>query len=334
MYYDFNTSNRSFLHTYEILKEKGVSNNKFFLMLKNKELIGIDPYNPNLDDNQKMKVINECKENYWYFLREVVRLKVQGGDTHRFILNLANTASNYCMINNLNIITEVARRNLSVISTLIRITYEVIFHNNSAKIFDMKHSKSRENLYRIIDIICTPDYIKYIPEIKNIDTYGTIKALPCPQTKLAVESLCRANHDERIFFDNFAFIKFNKFMLEKLITSMDMIDGNKPHGIVMNTSLDDLDSEEARDFFAIEQSAVKFHECFYDLDLNKYEFPLILIKYNHKDLRLNDEWYNHICMEMLHREKQIQNEILMNWTFPEKIEYFHNFNPELIKDFT
>lgn len=42
-------------------------------MFKNKSLYGIDPYDPNLTDMQKLQIVEECKVNPWFFYFVICR---------------------------------------------------------------------------------------------------------------------------------------------------------------------------------------------------------------------------------------------------------------------
>lgn len=94
---DLQTTNTSFLKTAEVFKKMGVKNCYFHLQLNNPSLVGVDPYDPNLTDDQKVMIFNECRVNLWYFLREVCRL----GGGRRFIGNRANISFAWCWLNHL-----------------------------------------------------------------------------------------------------------------------------------------------------------------------------------------------------------------------------------------
>lgn len=38
------------------------------MKVSRKELIGVDPFDPNLTDEQKQMILDECKENVPYFM--------------------------------------------------------------------------------------------------------------------------------------------------------------------------------------------------------------------------------------------------------------------------
>lgn len=68
--YDFNTDNESFLKMHYFLKAKGIQNNKFFLLIYDSGLKGIDPRNPApnnpmLARQLKLRILRECTINFW-----------------------------------------------------------------------------------------------------------------------------------------------------------------------------------------------------------------------------------------------------------------------------
>ena len=59
------TTNQSFLDMHYFLKSKGIQNNDFFLALLDPGLAGVDPRDPNLSPNMKIRILQECRLNYW-----------------------------------------------------------------------------------------------------------------------------------------------------------------------------------------------------------------------------------------------------------------------------
>ena len=64
VYYQMSTANKSFLEMHYFLKDKGLKNNKFMLVLIDRDLAGVDPYDKNLSTLMKQKVLRECMSNY------------------------------------------------------------------------------------------------------------------------------------------------------------------------------------------------------------------------------------------------------------------------------
>ena len=87
---DFTTNNKSALKFVKLLMTMGVDNYLWPLALHNRDLIGVDPRGTGLSQKQRMMIAIECKENPWYFFREVYKLPSVSGNSHiDFRLNRA-----------------------------------------------------------------------------------------------------------------------------------------------------------------------------------------------------------------------------------------------------
>jgi hypothetical protein len=73
------TRNKSFLELAYKFKRMGIDNHAFILALHQPELEFVDPFDPNLDEITIGKIVKECKQNPWYYLRECARVPPQGG---------------------------------------------------------------------------------------------------------------------------------------------------------------------------------------------------------------------------------------------------------------
>ena len=156
------TKNKSFLDMHHYLKSIGIKNNEFMLALIDPDLENIDPHDPHLNAYYKQKVLRECMCNYWYFLREVVRIPGANG-TIRYKLTRANLALNFCMALNLNIFLEIPRQNGKTVSAAIRYLYIFLFGTTNAKMaFLHKNAEgSKDNLQTMKDIRdCLPPYLQ------------------------------------------------------------------------------------------------------------------------------------------------------------------------------
>ena len=98
VYYQKNTTNKSFLDMHFYLKTAGITNNMFFLTLYDSDLLGIDPRDTRLNKFMKLKILKECTVNFWYFIREVIRIPDQGGAIgggKKYELHRGNLAMNF-----------------------------------------------------------------------------------------------------------------------------------------------------------------------------------------------------------------------------------------------
>ena len=85
--------------------------------------------------------------NYWYFIREVVRLPGAKGN-NPYKLSRANLALNFCMALNLNVFLEIPRQQGKTVSAAIRYLYIYLFGTTNAKMaFLHKNAEgSKDNL--------------------------------------------------------------------------------------------------------------------------------------------------------------------------------------------
>ena len=122
-YYDYNTKNASAINLYVLLKKLGVKNCNEHLQIFNPQLIGVDPWDPLLKDSVKMAIIQECRHNYWYIYREI--LKVDNG-TAPFDINIFNYTAIYFMLRNINFFLEASRQ---LGKTQVIATHSALEHN-------------------------------------------------------------------------------------------------------------------------------------------------------------------------------------------------------------
>ena len=162
VYYDTNTKNVSFLKTCNILKELKIKNYKFPLTLYDPTLSGVDPYDPNLSNEQKARILLEIRHNYWYFIREVVRIPVPGGQ-NIYGLHRGNLALSWCLTNNLKSIIVLPRQNGK--SVCVYIFYLWLYNfatiNSDLMLMNKKYDDAKMNLKRIKEVIeILPPYLQ------------------------------------------------------------------------------------------------------------------------------------------------------------------------------
>lgn len=109
MNYDYLTRNTSAIIIVGELRKKGIGNKMFPVSLNNQKLVGIDPHSDSLTDEQKDWIVEECKNNFWYFIREVVRLPhPEGPKLFRF--NLMNTLTLYALHEKKSVVALISPR--------------------------------------------------------------------------------------------------------------------------------------------------------------------------------------------------------------------------------
>lgn len=155
-FYDFKTKNKSFLELYQDLYKLGVKNNKFFLRLYDTDLQGVDPYSPVLPKEMQIKIFIECLINPWYWLREIVRIPVDGlpievGGGVQFRINRGTVASWYLFLNGIDQYLELPRQQGKTQCCLTEFNYAYHFGNMSSTtlFFNKDQDQANVNLYRL-----------------------------------------------------------------------------------------------------------------------------------------------------------------------------------------
>jgi hypothetical protein len=169
VYYHTTTDNVSFLKLFRILSDLGIKNNKFHLKLYDRTLANVDPHDPDLSLEMKSRVMKEVKQNFWYFIREVVRIPVAGG-VKKYELHRGNLALSWCLMNNINTIIELPRQNYKSISAVVVYLwlYNYATINSEMMLMNKRYEDSKMNLRRIKEIREElPDYLQLVDERKD-----------------------------------------------------------------------------------------------------------------------------------------------------------------------
>jgi hypothetical protein len=67
----------------------------------------------------KQKILVECQRNYFYFIRNVVRIPSQGGPPDKYRMNRGMLAMNFCLCLNLDIYLELPRQQGKTIGSVV-----------------------------------------------------------------------------------------------------------------------------------------------------------------------------------------------------------------------
>ena len=341
------TTNRSFLEMHYYLKKTGVENNKFMLTLLDPDLAAIDPHDPNLSQINKAKVLREVKYNYWYYLREVVRIPVAGkasGDCYN--LHRGNLAMNFCLMYNLNIFFELPRQQGKSISAVVWYLYVYNFATANSEItFLNKAMKdSKLNLQRLKDIRDSlPSYLRMDQPFKvdgkrmkmpsTVETVqhpinkNVIKTAPSARNAIAAANLLRGRTIPVLWADEWAFIPYNDTIYINTIpafktAALNAKKMNAPYGILLSTTPGILSTNEGKEAYRMLENAVNFTEKWYDLSYQQImgiinansASNFVYVRFTYKQVGRDEKWFEDICKEMNWKWNDIRREILLEWS--------------------
>ena len=348
VYYQMTTTNSSFLDIHYFLKQTGVKNNKFMMVLLDPDLAGIDPHDKRLNVVMQQKVLRECLNNYWYFLREVVRIPDAGGTGGgaKYKLSRGNLALNFCMSLNLNIFLELPRQQGKTMSALCRYLYLFNFGTTHSEIafLNKRLEESKLNLQRLkelreglpsylrMDHLTSPDgkIIKAtntVQSLSHLTNGNRIKAVASANSKVAAASLLRGKTIPLLYWDEFAFMPHNEVAYLNGVpaykTAADIAKANgAPYGMLITTTPGFLTTDEGRVAFEFKNSATPFSEKWYDMSYNdlmtlinaNVSSSFIYIRYTYPELGKSEQWFMEQCRDMKMKWPDIRREIMLEWS--------------------
>lgn len=351
IYLHKSTSNQSFLDIYYYLRDKGIKNNAFFLAIYDPDLIGIDPRDPEVMKSRpmQMKILRECMINYWYFIREVVRIPDEGGSVGggaRYKLHRGNLAMNFLFSYNLNQFVEFPRQHFKTTSALCR--YLWIFNfgttNSEMMFINKKHDDSKDNLADLKNIRSSlPSYLRMdhmtsrdgkiikvpnsVETLKHPINNNVIKTLPGARNKALAHGLGRGCTMPIHYYDEFAFIIYNKIIYGAATPSYSRASANAklnfaPYGILITTTPGDLTTDEGLYACQIKDDATPFNELMYDwsyqelLDAQQANVRsnFFYVRYSYQQLGSGEDYFIQMCKDLNNDWPTIRREILLEWT--------------------
>ena len=339
------TKNKSFLDMHHFLKSIGIKNNEFMLALIDPDLDGINPHDPLLSTYYKQKVFRECLCNYWYFLREVVRVPSQGGDAMYYKLNRANLALNFCFVLNFNIYLEISRQLGKTVSSAIRYLYVYNFGTTNSKMAFLHKNMdgAKDNLQTLKDIRdLLPAYLvlkeRVMPDGKvdkgrdsvtlltNPFNNNTIKTYASATNKAKAASLLRGKTLTIIWYDEYGFIPYNDTIYMNAApayktASMNAKKNGSSYGILITSTPGFLSTNEGKEAYNTKEEATRFDESWYDLTYNELmeiinantKSDFVYIKFSYQELGCTEEWFNDLCKLLKNSWTDIRREILLEW---------------------
>lgn len=346
VYYHMSTTNTSFLNMHYFLKEKGIKNNKFMLILYDPDLASIDPHDRRLNVHMKQKVLRECMINPWYFFRCVVRIPESGIATGvKFNLNRGNLALLFCLMLNLNIFLEMPRQLGKTIAALCWYLYCFNFStaNSEMAFLNKKLEDSKLNLQRIKEIKeLLPTYLqldqsfgidgKKLKASNTVETLvhpvnnNKIKTVASARSKVAAASLLRGRTIPQVYADEFAFIPYNDIIYTNMVPAFNTASKNakvngKPFGILITTTPGMLTTDEGQVAFQFKENATTFSEGWYDLPYSTLmelisantNSNFVYIRFTYQQLGKDEAWFKDICVQMQKKWADIRREVLLEW---------------------
>lgn len=344
----YDTKNESFLRLAEILYKMGIKNNAFFLALTQPELKDIDPHSENLDNDIKIKIAYECKINFWYFIREVLRIKPPSSITPiMFKCNRGNIALYWLFFNHITTLYVVMRQTGKTVSIMSLVTYLLNFGppNLSINFLTKSETLKAETLKKVEELFDElPDYLNFSNKKKDIfnseEVYITrlnnsLKGHLSSSSPKQAEKVGRgftspiAIIDEAAFINNVSIAMSAMLMAGNAAREFARVH-NTPYGTILATTAGDIDDKDGRFIYQIFQSSMQWDESLYDCQ-NQEELystvlrncnpisgtirqPVVSIYLSYRQLGYDDEWLKRRLEENISTLENIERDIYNRWT--------------------
>ena len=345
IYYQMNTKNTSFLDMHYYLKARGIKNNKFHLLLYDKDLANVDPYDNNLPVYMKQKIFVECQRNFWYYVREVVRVQSQGGPYVRYKLDRGNLALNFCFTLNLNIYEEQPRQTGKTVGTEVWYSWVYNFGSRNANMvfLNKKHDDAKRNLNDVKNLIkALPPYLRFdqafgvdgkklkttntVQYIQHKINFNKIEALPMARNKTAAISLLRGRTITNCWLDESAFFQYLEETLQNSMPALTRAfkncrDNGAPHGLCLTSTPGFLTTECGQYMYDLKNKMTPFSELWYDFTLEQLYQTLnaneksifVYIKFSYQQLGYGEDWLKERIKELNQKWVDIRREFLLEW---------------------
>jgi hypothetical protein len=315
---DMKTLNPSFIRYALLLKKMGVENHAWPLQLHDRDLQGVDPYEPNLPRDVMFKIAIECKNNIFYFMREVARdPKGQAFDPIRFKANRGNMALFWLYMNHITNILVVPRQTTKsfTISQLSSYLLNIAYDNGFIALLTKDLKLQSGTLLSIKDMIHELPY--YLRQLKKSDIANTediqvsafnnrfLSQVPNASPKQALNCF-RGHTSNTRLIDEGAFIKNAAICIPAMLatgTSANMLSEKKgePYGTIITTTANRKDERDSKYIYNMAMNSAIWSEHFMDAkDLTDLETIIrknspkkelrVYTRLTHKQLGYTDEW--------------------------------------------
>ena len=322
-YYDFGTKNSSFLLTAKELKELGIKNWYQCLEVKypNLGVQDIDPYDPNISPENIGRLAIECKQNPWFFFREVSRVPVRGSGVIPLELHRGAHAAIWCFMHSIDFELVQPRQTYKTTVLTAIMSYMVLFEYRNCDIPYMHKTEKRctDNVGLLRDYIMTlPKYFnpwaanKNPPGLQSLKYEGhkvSIAVVSAAQSENVATDKTRGFSLFTWFVDECEFIPFMKAVIDGANpTIVQARETAKKMGLkacmIYASTPGDLETREGKEFQQIIDMTPRFKEFMYDWtddDINREKsiesddpdhipLTMVYIEFNYKQLRKDANW--------------------------------------------
>lgn len=338
---DYSTKNKSFLKYVMTLQSMGIKNCLFPLALHDQTLQGVDPYDPNLTRDQKIRILIEVENNPWYYLREFARIPVAGvtgGNPVR--ANRGIIAQWWCLYNNLDIFMMQPRQTGKSVGADLHHVHNLYFGRRGSKMVLLTKDrklivKNVKKLKEIRDLLPKWSILfskkdKDVEDFINYSVHDNQISFICAQNDSnAAINASRGHTVEKFHGDEVPFIKYVQDMIPAISAAMDdaIMEAKKNginYGRMYTTTAGDLSLPHGKYAYDLYINSMVFTEELYDVvgydrlqqivkDGCGLPVPRVSLTFSHTMLGMSDEelWTRIRAVEST--EENINKDYFLVW---------------------
>lgn len=287
-YYDFGCKNESFLLTAKELKTLGIKNYYFMLRIDNPRVADIDPFKPNITNQEVTALMQEYRNNMWFFIRSAVRMRTDKGVVP-YGLHRGLAAALWCFERSQDFCLNEPRQTWKTTGTIGGpVCWAVQLSKNlHVHFFGKETDNTKRNLAHLKNNIeLLPEWLqfrKYMAEdgkikksrqatekLENNLLHNSVEIHPKPTSLSHAQGMGRGGSGAILYFDEiehtpfFGEILSNSAPLYKT-ASENAAAAGRPHCRIFTTTPGNLDTREGRDALPIIQSMIPWTEKIYDM---------------------------------------------------------------------
>lgn len=287
-YYDFKCKNDTFLLTAKELQTLGIKNYYFMLRIENPRVADIDPFKPNITEQEINALMQEYKRNLWFFARTAVRMRTDKGVVP-YGLHRGLAAALWCFERHQDFCLNEPRQTWKTTGTIggpVLWAFQ-LSSNLHVHFFGKETDNTKANLTHLknnIDLL--PEWLqfkKYLGEdgkvkktrqsseiLENRLLHNKLSIHPKPASLSHAQGLGRGGSGAILYFDEiehtpfFGEILSNSAPLFKTASENAALVG-KPYGRIFTTTPGNLDTREGMASLPIIESMIPWTEKIYDM---------------------------------------------------------------------
>lgn len=339
---DTTTKNVSWIRLAAMFRSMGIRNHSFILALHDPSLQGVDPHSPDLTMDQMLRVAMECKNNAWYFFREVARAPAIGGtDPGMLEANRGNIALFWLFLNHITQILIQPRQtgksfNVDILMSLLM---NIQCMATKINLLTKDDSLRRANIQRLKDIFDElPFYLRQRngTDLNNTEEI-TVNALknrysthvPQSSPKAALK-MGRGLTTAIMHVDEAPFQPNVKIAIPAALGAMGAAidksaEEEAPYGIIFTTTAGKKDDKDGRYMYDMLSESAIYTEAFFDCkDLKELERMIMVNSragvvrvasvFNHRQLGKTDEWLMRKLSDAMQSGEDADRDFFNVWT--------------------